>query len=352
MTEILLRVGAARFGGWTELSVTRSMRAGAGSFAFGVSERNPVDPTEIPIRKGDRAEVLLGNTPIVSGWIDQRQARGDASGHEIRFAGRDATADLVDCSHAVEPSEWRGRALPAIARAIAEPFGIPVSADVDTGGAFRVFKTEPGEEAFAAIKRAAAHRAVVPIADGAGGLLLTRASTERLPFELRRGVNIQSASATHSDRERHSLVRVIGQQRESTEAFEVPVEDAAEVVGEASDPGIGRYRPLVVVAEEPGTRDQFADRAAWEVAERRGRGLSATIGVPGWEHPAGPWRPNVRVRVVDSLLAIRGDMLVTDVTYSLDDAGRRTELVLAPPEAWALRAVPEPPEEPTLELWR
>lgn len=351
MTEIVLRVGAQRFGGWKALSVTQRFRGGAGEFSFKASERNPVDPVPRELRRGQRVEVLLGAELLATGWLDRITPSYNSRTHEIEYAGRDAVGDLIDCAALNEPGEWRGRTLDRIARDIAEPFSIPVTVDADVGEPFDKFKLEPGELAFAAIDRACRHRGVVPTSDNVGGLALTTVSTERLPFELRRGVNVVGASAEQTDRERFSLYRCIGQRRQSTDNFELNPDDAADVFGEVADTEIRRYRPRVVVAEEPGTRATLRDRAEWDKAIRRGESLSASLRVNGWAHAGGAWRPNVLVRVVDSWLAIRGDMLVTEATMSLDQSGRFTMLRVAPPEAYTLFAVPEPAED-GLELWR
>lgn len=353
MTDIALRVGATRFGGWKALSVALSMRSAAGSFTFSATDKSPGDPVARPIHKGDAAEVLFGDEPLVTGWIDAVRTRYDERSHTLTAEGRDAAADLWDCSVVHEPGEWRGRSVLAIAQAIAEPFGVPVTAAAPVGAPFAVFKAEPGEGAYEAIKRAAAYRALLPISDGQGGLVLTQVGTDRVPAaKLELGVNIASGEAVQTDRERYSLYRLVGQRREVEDDTETGAEEASAIQGEAQDPAITRYRPRVIVSSGGSTPQELADLAAWELATRRGRALSATYVVRSWEHEGGVWRPNTLIPVTDPRLAIRGEMLVTDVTLALSEAGRTATLVVMPPEAYALRAEPEPPEEPAEEVWR
>lgn len=348
--EITLAVGGARFGGWKSLSVSATMRGASGAFSFTASERAPDEPRARAIRRGERCEVRIGDEVLLVGYVDVVRPTHSPTHHEISVSGRDASADLVDCSARHAPGEWRNAPLERILEDLARPFGVPVRADVATGARFGAFKLEPGETAWAAVDRAARARALLVMSDGRGGLQLTRVSSRVLGIELRKGVNLLAGDAEFSDRERFSDYRVLGQRRGS-DGDGSPLE-AAQVQASARDPEVRRYRPLDLVADEPGSRQELAEQAQFEAATRRGRGLSARVHVQGWEHPGGVWRPNVRLRLADSWLGIRGEVLVTDVDLQFDDGGRRTQLTLAPPESFALRAIPERSRTtPGVELW-
>jgi prophage tail gpP-like protein len=107
------------------------------------------------------------------------------------------------------------------------------------------------------------------------------------------------------------------------------------------DKGMGRHRPLVVIAEEPGTEAQYAVRAQWEANTRYGKSRRASYTVAGWTANGALWRPNTIVHVRDSFIGIDEEMLIVGVDFSLDDQGSRAQIDVARPQAYELLAMPE-----------
>jgi prophage tail gpP-like protein len=340
-------VNGQSYGGWKEASVTRTIEALAGSFEVVVSEKWPGEPTRREINPGDACEVTLDGEVVLSGFVDDvngQYAPGSDGGdgaHEVAIAGRDATGDLVDCSHVGPPNEWTGQRIDAITRAICTPFGIPVTvADgTDIGAPLaRKFTIQQGETAYEAIERMARTRAVLAVSDGRGGLVLTRAGTSKATTALVLGENILSASGLSSLRERFRDYTVKGQLA-GTDA--VHGTQASGPAGVALDPIVQRYRPLVVVAEEQADIATCRTRAQWEANVRAGRGRRATYRVQGWKHKGGLWRPNELVNVLDPLLGIAMEMLVVTVRHAIASSGSTTEIEVVRPEAYALVPLPE-----------
>lgn len=336
--EIHLETGGSRFGGWTRVSVSRSIEAFGGSFSFTASEKSPADPLGRPIRMGDSAVIRIGDVALITGYIDQINPEYDANTHTIRVSGRSKTADLVDCSATHSPGEWRERTLEQIAAELTKPFGIKVRAETSTGLSFSIFKLEPAETVHGAIIRAAAQRAILVTDNGAGDLVLTRVGLARAGVELRKGDRIRSARGSFSNRDRFSVYTVKGQRRSSDSDGDNP---QTQVSAQVKDLAVKRFRPLDVLAEEPGDVGSYRDRAKWEASTRQGRALRATLVVQDWAHPGGLWLPNQRVNVHDAWLGIRREMLIVGATWILDESGRRTELSIAPPEAFELLATSE-----------
>ena len=346
--EISLQTGGSRFGGWTGVSVSRSIEAFAGAFSFTASEKSPTDPLGRPILMGDSAVVRIGDVALITGYIDQIGPEYDGNTHTIRVGGRSKTADLADCSATFQPGEWRDRTLEQIAAELTKPFGIKVRVDSATGLPFSTFKLEPSETVHGAIVRAAGHRAILVTDNGAGDLVLTRVGPARAGVELRKGDRILRARGSFSNRDRFSVYTVLGQCRSTDSDGDDP---QIQVSAEVKDLAITRFRPLDILAEEPGSVANYRDRAKWGATVRQGRALRATLTVQDWEHPGGLWLPNQRVNVDDAWLGIRREMLITGVTWILDESGRRTELSITPPEAFELLATSEISAE-SGETWR
>ena len=327
----MIEAAGHRYGGWKDVSVSRSIEAFAGSFSFTTSERSPTDPTGRPLRKGDSVVVRCGATALVTGFIDKLDPKYDPRSHDVVIRGRSKTQDLVDCSAVHDPGEWHDRTLQQIAADLVEPFGIKIRAETSTGAAFPTFKLEPSERVHGVITRAAAQRAVLVTDSADGDLVFTRVGPDRVGVVLRRGERIRSARGTFSDRDRYSSITVKGQRRSSDSDGDTP---QVSISATALDKGVGRHRPLEIIVEEPGSKEDLQQRANWEATSRQAQALRAVLRVQDWFHPGGLWLPNQRVHVEDSWLGIRREMLIAGVSWILDSNGRRSELTIAPPEAF------------------
>ncbi len=336
--EVTIETNGRRYGGWLSVSVSRSIEAFAGTFQFQGSERSPTDPLGRPLRMGDEVVVRIGGVKLITGFIDKIDPRYDERSHTIDIAGRSKTLDLVDCSAAPDPSEWHDRKLDQIISELVKPFGLTVRTETDVGLPFVVFKLEPSEAIHSAIVRAAAQRAVLVTDNGDGDLVLTRVGRDRAGVALKKGERIKRARGSFSDRDRFSVYSVLGQRRSTDDTSEEVDEPETQVLGVAKDLGVTRYRPLDILAEEPGSVAELEARAKWEAVTRQGAAIRATLTVQDWSHPGGLWLPNQRVQVEDSWLGIRREMLIAGVNWMLDDDGRRSILTIAPPESFDLLA--------------
>lgn len=329
-----LKVGGSYFGGWTGLSVTRSIEQIAGSFELEVTERWAGQAAVRPIKPGESCQVLLDGEPVITGYVDDVAIEFTADSHTIRISGRDKTGDLVDCSAIYKSGQWSSVTLDTLARDLLAPFGIGVKVATDLGGPLSSHKIEPGETVFECLERAARMKAVLLTSDASGNLVITRASENVIGTVLVEGGNILSASGQFSWKDRHSVYTVKGQEKGSDEWSG---EHAAHPSGAATDPVINRYRPLVVLAEEHGHGASFKDRAEWESSVRMGRGNRGSITVQGWCREDGPlWQPNTLVPVRSPLLWLDAEMLIVGCTWQLGERGTATQLSLARREAFVL----------------
>jgi prophage tail gpP-like protein len=168
--------------------------------------------------------------------------------------------------------------------------------------------------------------------------VITRAATGAAVSVVRGGSDgtLLSASASYDYKDRFSHYRVKGQRAGSDEA---PPETAAHGLAEALDPGVKRYRPLIVIAEDQGDSGSLTVRANWEATVRCGRSRRATLRVQGWRDAHGQlWAPNRRVRIECDWLRLADEMLVASVRLRQDAGGTVTDLEVADPDAFT----PEP----------
>jgi prophage tail gpP-like protein len=245
----------------------------------------------------------------------------------------------VDCSAIHKSGQWARSSLDKIVRDICKPFGIPVVIDAPMGDAFATFSIQEGETAHECIERACRMRAVLPVSDGKGNLVITRAKTGEPVASIIEGENLKYAKADLSMRERYSRYIIKGQNRGSDDDLDTP-ENHSQPSAVAVDDFVKRYRPLIVMAEDLGANASFKQRAEWERNVRRGRGARATVRVNGWRNAAGAlWKANSLVYFYSPTIGADANLLIVSGTFTLDEQmGQMTELNLVGREAFDLLA--------------
>lgn len=327
-----LLVGARAYAGWKSISVQRSMEQCAGSFRLGVSERwNVLEPVQ-EVRAGQTCELQIDGETVITGYVDQVEMNIGYEDHAVELTGRDKTADLVDCSAIRKAGQWRGQHIEQITTELAKPFGVSVSAQVDTGKPLTSFALQEGETVFDAMARAARIRGLLLVTDGRGGLVITRAGTERIATPLVLGSNLLKASVKVDMRDRHSEYLLKGQ-APGSDFFNAAA--AAHVFARAKDPGVGRYRPLIITADSPDIAATLAQRASWEANVRMAKSLAVEVTVQGWRHADGLWMTNRLVHVDAQALHLADDLLIASVEYSLsEEGGTTTKMALTRADAF------------------
>lgn len=338
-SRVELKVDGQIYGGWKRATITTGIEQIASAFELGVTDRWVGQDNPYPIRPGASCQLLLDGELVITGYVDENQPSFDASSHEIRISGRDKTGDLVDCSAIHKTGQWANAKLDKIVRDICKPFAIMVIVDADIGAAFSTFSLQEGETAHECIDRACRMRAVMPVSDNLGNLVLTRAKNGKPVADLVQGENILSASGDFSMRERYSQYLIKGQDRGSDDNADAP-ETHTQVSATVTDEFVKRYRPIIVLAEDKGVHATYKQRAEWERNVRRGRAARATVRVTDWRNTAGTlWKSNTIVHVRAPYLNADVDLLVVGVTYILDESqGMIAELSLVGREAFDLLA--------------
>lgn len=350
-SRVTLSVDGTDWAGWTALEIVRSVERVAGGFVLGLTERWVGQPEPRPIKQGLSCTLAIDGEVLITGWIDDVEHAYDAESHMLVVRGRDRTGDLFDCAAVHRPFEILGLKLDAIATRLCAPFGIPVTAQVDMGRPFGRFAIQPGETVWEAIERGCRQRAVLPMPDGKGGLLLTRAGEggdAAAPLKLGGDDgNILAGQMTLSAKELFSEYVVMGQQASSS-AFNVFLPGGADrpdgppssPSARVRDASVTRYRPTIVLAEMQGTGMTLAQRAEWQRAVAVGKAVRGTYTVQDWRAAEKLWHPNTLVRLTDSLVRLdNAEMLVASTTMRLTESGTTTEIEVAPRDAY--RLIPE-----------
>lgn len=334
--KIELYVNDSVYAGWTEVSVKRSIKAVSGCFDISLNDRWDLTSKPWPLIPGDECQLKIEDQEVISGFVDDVDTEIDANSKRIRVAGRDKTADVVDCSVVHKTGHWNKPIdIVDLATALCEPYGISVSADVDTGEPLPNWDTRPGETVFQNLDRAAKYRGLLIVSDRNGGIVFTRAGQNKAGFQLSYGINLLSVKSKYSQKERFSeyvVSMALGGMDVTAPEF-----TNKALIWKAGDSQINRFRRLTIVEDGLSTQIPVAERARWEASTRAGKSQVIDVSIVGFTKPNGDlWVENELIPIKIPFLGIDLELLSTDVTYRYSGGGSITDISLTRKDAFEL----------------
>lgn len=336
---VTLSIGGTLYAGWKGVSITRALDTLSGEFSLDLTDRERQGAARLALAAGGAVELKVDGETIITGYIDRIGPSLDAESHPLQASGRDKSSDLIDCAPDARPGSWSNSSIEAIIGDLVKPFGIAVTARTSTAPKLRRFAIQQGDTIGQSIDRLMRMRGLLAVSTRTGDIEIITPASGSPVARLVEGQNLISFSATHDVSDRFSSYIVKGQ---AAGDDHVNGKAASAIVGKASDPGVKRHRPLVIIAEEQGDLATLEKRAKWEAITRAARGQEAFVTVQGWRRPDGQlWDRDVIVDLEAPSIYISGRMLVVSATLQRGDRGTTTELRLMPPEAFTQLAVPE-----------
>ena len=322
---IEVRANGKKYSGWENPRITKSLDKFAADFSLGIT---PQDYVYFPIGilAGDLVEIYLDETLVFKGYNNDTSPSFTPGGHTASIAGREITADIVDCP-LESPSEFQNKKADEIIRVICATFGIAFSnpRNVAVGAPLKTFSVEPGAKAFETIQKLCKGRGIIPISDGCGNVSLFSTDSCKHGDALIQGKNILSASGKINDSNRYSKYIVLG-----------TGDPKKKIQAVVTDETVERYRPLIIVDSSATTQEQVQARAAWEAKIRAAKSLSFNVSVSGWKDSHGLWEPGLLCpfEAPAAGMVTRTDFLVNSVSFGWGSGGEISELTLIPPEVF------------------
>lgn len=332
---VALNIDGKSYTGWKTININLSIENLSGSFLLEMATKGG-EKDAIPtgsIKPGDPCTVGINGQVVITGYVDKLAPNYNATTHSITIQGRDKAGDLVDSSVINIPGQFLKQRIDAIITTLCTPFGVPVATDTDVGAPLESFSIEQGSTVFQTIQKLCNMRQVLCISDGKGGIKLTRSGNKQTSTQLTEGKNILSGKAEFDWSERFSIYQVKGQKQ----ALELETaENAAEPMGEYTDPDVKRYRSSLTISDGQVDPAVCAAQAKWEGRVKAGKSQRLNITVNGFrENLTGTlWGINKMVQVNAPMLYAQGALLISGVNFMLTDAGELTELSLTSQEAF------------------
>lgn len=334
---VTLTVDGLDYGGWKSVEISAGIERQARDFKLGITLKWPGQKASVPIRNGARCEVNIGRDLVLTGWVFSTPVSYDDKQVTTSVCGRSLTADLVDCAAINRPGQWKNQGVLSIVKALAAPYRVAVRSEIAETSQLSDHTIEPGETVFESIDRLLTLFRVFSTDDAQGRAVLALPGSQgRASDRLEVGKNILSGDAGLDFSDVFSEYRVIGQRTGTDEDFGKTV---SEVSASVTDDRTARTRVKLIHESGQLTSELAQARANWERGHRMGKALSTTYKVQGWRQTNGDlWRHNMLVRVVDPVIGFDRDMLIAEITYTLDESGTITTMVVGPPDGFE----PEP----------
>ncbi|QDQ87689.1 baseplate protein [Alcaligenaceae bacterium SJ-26] len=332
--RVTLTVDGMDYAGWLKIEISAGIERQARDFALDVTWRWPgSEARPLRIRQGARCQVRIGADLVLTGYVDATPIQYDKTNVTTSVRGRSLTADLIDCSVSQTPGQWRGQTVLQVVRGLASQYGITVLDESGDAATVADHTVEPGETVFESIDRLLSLSELLSTDDEHGRLVLVQpGSAGRARDALELGKNIVTGSASLDFSDVFSEYQCIGQRAGTDDEFGAA---ASEVSASVADDRVTRRRLKVVQPSGNVSALLAQRRAEWERDSSLARALSTEYEVQGWRQSSGDlWRTNLIVRVKDDLIGFDRDMLISEVTYTLDERGTKSRLRVAPPEAF------------------
>ncbi len=336
---------ATALSGWTQVRVTRGIERLPSDFQ--VTATAPGGPLDVRAHAGDLAQVLLGGDPVLTGYVDRVIPAFAPGSHTVTILGRSKCEDLVDCSAVFETFQLTSMSLPDLANRLSADFKIKAKViDGDIGpkiGTIIVPQVNVAlmETAWEIIERVCRYGGVLAYDDTDGNLILSRVGSTSMASGFAQAQNVQGAVGLEGMDQRFS--KYVGVFASTQTLFEMPPDNFNPLtnnsLGFALDPGVPRYRPLVLVAEQNDLNfTVLKNRLGWEAARRYGRSKQIRVVADSWRDSAGMlWQTNALAPVDVPAAGVSGEVwLITEVSFLRDERGTRAELVLMPKEAFSV----------------
>lgn len=327
MSEVVsVHIDGKKYTGWESVEISESMESAAMTFNIGLVS-SPVTKGIVP---GLPIKIFLGSDLVLRGFIEKRTRAIDASSRSMSISGRDRLGDLIDCSIVKKSGSWSKISLLSVCEEIAKPFSVKVlknANDARLNDKFKSVTLQDGESPFALIERLCRQRAILPLSNQNGDLVLSEPSTVVSDDAMILGVNIKELSEDIDYTNRFATYKIKGQNTGGGNPWKKT--SATGINAAASDAVIKRYRPLILQAETRMTTAHAKQRAAWEATVRFGRSLSLSTTVMGWRQTSGKlWHRNTLVDLIADDFDIDGTFMISAVKYKLDSSGSSTSFTL------------------------
>lgn len=326
MDEVVLKVNGMNYMGWVSLEIKKSVRALAGMFTLKVSDSWSTKKKPWFIVPGDFCQLYIGDELIISGHIDDLDYSVNSTSREITVTGRDKTGDLVDCSIDSKQSQYKDISLNKLLEKLCSPFGVQVINLSGKNPVIDLFSPNQGSSIHDAIDELSKKYGFIACSTPEGNLIIPKVGEDFATDYIEEGINLFEGSVKFDHKDRFSKYILKGQAGGADDFFGEQVTSPSAI---SYDEQVKRYRPKVITESDAAFEKNLAKRSEWEMNLRASKSTAGSVTLRGWRQRSGVlWKENTMINYKSSYLGMEAQFLIGDITYSLNDSGRRVTLDL------------------------
>ena len=285
-----------------------------------------------PLMPDEECRIEASGDLILTGYVREIGPSHDANSHRISVSIASRTIDAVEASIDHPTGFARDKDLVEIAREF-DTAGVGIVGEEKFPKEKARF-VNTGESLFDHIRALARSHGALIYDTAEGQLRIAKKPRGRHSgaLSIGDGGNIVSASATLSGQGRYSETIVRGQ---SSRGFG---DAALRIEARASDAGVGRNRPRIIVHESETDSGKLKERAERAVKRAAGYSRKASVTVAGWRDAGGKiFEPHFIIGLNDPRIYVSQDMAIETVTLTqsidVNGPGTRATLSLVDPAA-------------------
>lgn len=331
MEDVILKVRGVEFRGWTAMSVSAGIQTLGRGFSVACSRlKDDRGTASIGIEPGDEAEVFLGEDVVVTGYVTKVTTGYDSGGVDIQVDGFSRTMMLQSALPYAAPRTFKDYAVTKLLTTLCGYFGVEVGALVNASTA-ETISFSADELVSDKIVQLVRRKSVLVTDDESGRLVLLKAGSETANDAIETGKNVLSAKRTTDMRNRFREYVVYGQGVNADSTRPVTDNQVSAMVEDSSV----AYRTNAVKQTGDAVASDCLVRASMlkKVAQAESDVFEYVL--QGWRQSNGAlWKPNLSVKVRDTIFNVDRRMVVTDVRYSMSASGTTVTLELMDQDAF------------------
>ncbi|GBQ32300.1 phage tail protein [Gluconacetobacter azotocaptans] len=346
-------VGGVKITGWTEVQIRCGVEIMPWSADLIATEWQPDSQTAVTINEGDVCQILIGNDPVITGYVITVDREITPDSHTVHVAVASKSIDLVESAAEIATYQLNSMNALAIIQKLAATAGISVYPVNGAGNVdIQIFSIILSETAYEAIERVCRLANCLFYDRPDGNITLAPVGTTIVPSAFAQGRNVEAARVRASQAGRFASIQaiiqtplVLTQSPTSSDYVSEFTAKTKPVNAIAYDQGVTNTRPwrkmlLPIEAGDDANYDYAKRRVQWESNRRYGRSQVIELTCDSWRDGQGNlWAPNTVAQV--SLKALKRDgieRLIVELVFRRDEGGTHCDVTLMPPEAMT----PEP----------
>lgn len=316
--------------GWKSFSISKTLDKAQHSFTMSTTDRQQEGLDRWNVNGGSSVQIYFNDDLVFDGFVQKYNPSITASSHEISISGESKAIDAVQSSHTGEMF-WKNKSADDIVKEVIEPFGLEVEIDESLGEIGEEgFRVAANDTPFSIVKRLAERNGRVVFTDRNGKFRVSSLKEAEVATTLTRGDWVE-ISAEHDVSKSFSEIIVKGQRNSYVGTFE----DNQRTIFPTTNSSQKRFRPKIVLST--GTDDQQKRFSQYVHRRLSGDSVSATVKVKSAYNKEGVlWGVGDRVWLDEPLIDIDQEMVVSELTFDLNDQGFSTTLKLKVPETYTI----------------